>query len=89
MFPYNQFHLAYANVTLNESRVCFLDSRVEHSSGIKEGNLAFCAFTNSMVPGGWQFGVKFYCRNFEEGKLTSGTGNLCFPSCCFTDSNCM
>lgn len=40
---------AYANGPLGESRVCFLDRESGHSSGIKEGSSAFCAFR---LPGG-------------------------------------
>lgn len=59
----------------------------EHSSGIKEGKSAFfvCLREQQSSQGGANNSVTFYCQNSKEGKLTSGAGNLCFPSYCLTD----
>lgn len=87
LFPPNQFPLlAYANGALNESRVCFLHSRVRTFKWDPGGELSFLCLHEQHGSQGGNNSVKFYCQNSKEGKLTGGAGNLCFASCCLPDS---
>lgn len=88
LFPPNQFPLlAYANGTLNESRVCFLHSRVRTFKWDPGGELSFLCLHEQHGSQGANNSVKFHCQNSKEGKLTGGAGNLCFASCCLPDSS--
>lgn len=56
LFPPNQFRLlAYANATLNESRVCFLDLRIRTFKWDQGGDSAFLPSQAAWLPGGRQF----------------------------------
>lgn len=66
--PLDQFCLlAYANATLNETGVCFLDSRVRTSEWDQGGELGILRLLQQQGSRGAKKPVEFYCQNVKGG----------------------